>query len=167
MLSAEKKVAEVTAAAAAAAAEEILNFQGTCWEPITITVDSGAGNNVAPKNAFPWAKLEENEDSRRGRYYTTANGKRVYVLGQKTITVRTANGKMKRMTFQIADVTRILASVTKIAKAGNRVTMSKDENVIVDTKGEKIDMMIENGVYVVKCEVKVEGNASTFQRQAL
>ena len=56
--------------------EELNSIAGT-WEPVSITIDSGAGNNVAPKTAFPWVPLQDNEDSRNGRFYTTANGKRV------------------------------------------------------------------------------------------
>ena len=53
------------------------------WEPVELTIDSGAGNNVAPKSAFPWLPIEPNENSKSGRYYVTANGKKVYVLGEK------------------------------------------------------------------------------------
>ena len=138
---------------------------GGTWEAITVTADSGAGNNVAPKDAFPWIKLEENDDSRNGRYYTTANGKRVYVLGQKTIVIKTKEGIMKTMVFQICDVTRILASVGKIMKAGNDVLMSKKGSKVIDAKGREIAMEMENGVFVIKCHVKVD-EASVFTRQA-
>ena len=126
------------------------------WEAITVTVDSGAANNVAPKNAFPWVKLEENDDSRNGRYYTTANGKRVYVLGEKTVTIRSKEGVIKKIKFQICDVTRILASVSKIAKADNTVTMKKNGGVIKDLKGNEMEIEIENGVYVIKASIKIE-----------
>ena len=135
------------------------------WEPITVTADSGAGNNVAPKNAFPWIKLEENDDSRNGRYYTTANGKRVYVLGQKTIVIKTREGIMKTMVFQICDVTRIPASVGKIMQAGNDVIMSKNGSKVIDAKGREIAMAMENGVFVIRCRVKVD-DASVFTRPA-
>ena len=141
---------------------EVNNLIGT-WEPIVVTVDSGAGANVAPKDAFPWIELQENDDSRSGRYYTTANGKRVYVLGEKTIIITSKEGVVKKMKFQIADVTRILASVRKITKAGNKVTMHKTGGLIKDVGGSEIEIEIENGVYVVKAHVKNSG----FTRQGM
>ena len=148
---------------------EINNLSGV-WEPITLTIDSGAGNNVAPKNAFPWIKLQENDDSRSGRFYTTANGKRVYVLGEKVVTIKTTEGVIKKMKFQIADVTRILASVGKITGAGNDVIMQKNGGKIKDKNGKAIEMEIENGVYVVKGFIKAENDetgASVFHRQGM
>ena len=135
---------------------EINNITGT-WEPISVTIDSGAGNNVAPKNSFPWMPMQENEDSRRGRYYTTANGKKVYVLGEKTITIRSKEGIIKKMKFQICDVTRILGSVGKITKANNSVNLNKDGGKIVDKNGEEIEIDMENGVYVVNAQVMATG----------
>jgi hypothetical protein len=138
------------------------------WEEITVTADSGAGNNVAPRKSFPWIPLQPNDDSRAGRYYIAANGKKVYVLGEKIVTLRMPNGKLKRMRFHIADVTRILASVGKITDAGNEVRMRKSGGEIVDPKGEKFPMQIENGVYVIKCQVKVEMSDASdlcFRRQ--
>ena len=151
----------------AAKAEKVsmMNWQGE-WEPIVITVDSGAGNNVAPRNAFPWARLEPNDDSRAGRYYTTANGTKVYVLGEKTIVIRTIEGILKKMKFHIADVSRILASVGKIMEAGNDSIMSLKGSRIVDERGEAISMEMENGVFVIRCHAKVE-EASVFTRPAL
>ena len=148
---------------------EINNLTGA-WEPITLTIDSGAGNNVAPKNAFPWIKLQENDDSRSGRFYTTANGKRVYVMGEKVVTIKTMEGVIKKMKFQIADVTRILASVGKITGAGNEVLMQKNGGKIKDTNGKDTEMEIENGVYVVKGFIKAENEetgTSVFHRQGM
>jgi hypothetical protein len=136
--------------------KEILNIEGT-WKPISITIDSGAGNNVAPKDSFPWIDLVANEDSRNGRFYTTANGKRVYVLGEKVVTVRSKEGVTKKMKFQIRDVTRILASVGKITMSDNKVNMHKTGGAIMDSNGDNIEIEIENGVYVVNVLVKTSG----------
>ena len=135
---------------------EVNNIIGT-WEPISVTIDSGAGNNVAPKNSFPWIPMQENEDSRRGRYYTTANGKKVYVLGEKVVTIRSKEGIIKKMKFQICDVTRILGSVGKITKANNCVNLNKAGGKIVDNNGGEIEIDMENGVYVVNAQVMVTG----------
>ena len=137
-----------------------INSMEACWETVTVTVDSGAANNVAPKNAFLWIKLEENEDSRNGRFYTTANGKRVYVLGEKTVTIKTKEGIVKKIKFQICDVTRILISVGKITKADNEVVMSKTGGKIVDSKGNAIELEIENGVYIIKGSVEMRAAES-------
>ena len=124
------------------------------WEPIILTMDSGAGNNVAPRNAFPWIALEPNDDSRAGKYYLAANGKRVYVLGEKVVTLRMPDGRIKKMRFQIADVTRVLVSIGKVTQAGNDVTMSAKGGKVVDKLGNEYNMELENGVYVMKCELE-------------
>jgi hypothetical protein len=142
--------------------EEINSMTGT-WEPITITIDSGAGNSVAPRHAFPSVELQQNEDSRNGRYYTTANGKKVYVLGEKNVVIKSKEGVVKKMKYQICDVTRILGSVGKITKAGNEVNLNKTGGKIIDGNGDEINVEIENGVYVVKAYVKTSG----FTRQGL
>ena len=89
----------------------------------------------------------------------------MYVLGQKAIIIRTKEGILKTMVFQIADVTRILASVGKIMNAGNDAIMSRKGSKIVDVKVKEIGMEMENGVFVIRCHVKVE-DAPVFTRQA-
>ena len=135
---------------------DINSITGT-WEPITITIDSGAGNNVAPKLAFPSVEMQQNEDSRNGRYYTTANGKPAYVLGEKVVLIRSKEGALKKMKFQMCDVTRVLGSVSKITKANNEVNLDKTGGKIVDGNGDEIKVEIENGVYVVKAFAKTAG----------
>ncbi len=103
-----------------------INNDSNRWESIELTIDSGAGNNVAPNSVFPWIPLQANEKSRLGRYYITANGKKVYVLGEKVVPMKMKDGKMKKIRFQIADVTKILVAVSKIAEADNKITMHKD-----------------------------------------
>ncbi len=53
------------------------------WEKFEGIMDSGAVDNVAPETAFPWIPLTVHEDARVGKYYVTASGKKVYVLGVK------------------------------------------------------------------------------------
>ena len=94
----------------------------------------------------------------------------MYVLGEKVITVMLEGGIAKKMRFQIADVTRILVSVGKVTKAGNQVIMEKDGGKVVDANGAQFSMEMENGVYIMRCMVKVDrqahGEALCFQRQA-
>ena len=107
--------------------------------------------------------MQQNEDSKNGRYYTTANGKPVYVLGEKIVLIKSKEGVTKKMKFQICDVTRVLGSVSKIAKANNEVNMDKAGGKISDSNGDEIKIEIENGFYVVKAFVKAAG----FTRQEL
>ena len=106
----------------------------------------------------------------RAKRETDASGRRVYVLGEKVITVKSASGLIKKMKFLIADVTRILASIGKITKAGNEVKMKKDGGEIIDRGGGSIEMELENGVYVIRCWAKKDGQqpqqASGFPRRA-
>ena len=51
-----------------------------------------------------------------------------------------ADGKMKEIRFQIADVTKILVAVSKIAEADNSVNMHRDGGMLMDKKGNKYEM---------------------------
>ena len=92
------------------------------------------------------------------------------MLGEKTIAIKSKEGVTKKIKFQMADVTRVLASVGKIASAGNQVIMSKQGGVIKDKDDNVINLELENGVYVVKGMVKTQGEqhqARVFHRQGM
>ena len=54
------------------------------------------------------------------------------------------------MTFQVADVDRILIGATPLTKAGNKVTLRADDGEILHKEtGRKIDLIREGGVYIM------------------
>ena len=61
------------------------------------------------------------------------------------------------MTFQIADVNRILIGVTPLTKAGNDIFLREEDGEIVHRKsGKKINLVREGGVYVMPMHFLVD-----------
>ena len=53
--------------------------------PQTLVVDSGAPDTVIPRTWFPNHKKAESEGSKRGVFFTTADGSTVGNEGEKTL----------------------------------------------------------------------------------
>ena len=56
---------------------EILAMEEPATIPFTVTWDTGAVDHVASRADVPGYEVEETEDSRKGRHFLTANGKRI------------------------------------------------------------------------------------------
>ena len=91
------------------------------WMKIDAVLDSGAAESVALADIAPWVPISESMGSKRGQTYMSACGEKLPNLGQKQMKVWTNEGKPAMATFQCADVTRPLCSVSKICGQGNRV----------------------------------------------
>ena len=90
------------------------------WKLVSIIIDSGASDSVAPPNAFP-VPIHQTDASIAGLCYTAAGGQRIPNEGASGPILHTASGGKYLMTFQIAAVTKILGAVNRIVSAGNRV----------------------------------------------
>ena len=109
-----------------------------------------------PKSWLPDFPIEESEGSRRGEFYHTADGTRIYNQGQRRVTVATQDGNIERgMTFQIADVDKALGSVKQIVNKGNKVVFDQDAKgtdvsyILNKITQERMPLRVENGVYVL------------------
>ena len=78
--------------------------------PQPLVVDSGAAETVILRTRFPNHKTVESEGSKRGVFYTTADGSAVENEGEKTLLMSTSDG-----------VNKALRSVSKMVRNGNRV----------------------------------------------
>ena len=88
------------------------------WMKIEAVMDSGAAESVAPADIAPWVPISESVGSKRGQTYMSACGEKLPNLGEKQMKVWTNEGKPAMATFQCADVTRPLCSVSKICDQG-------------------------------------------------
>ena len=77
---------------------------------------------------------------------------------------RTREGQPFSWLFQVAEVNKILASVSALVDSGRRVTFENDEDTGVDcsfithkTTGESIRMRRHNNVWVIDAYVDEEG----------
>ena len=100
------------------------------WHQVNAVLDSGAADSVCPRDMTPWFEVVDSDASRAGVYYTAANGGKIYKLGQTHIPIAMDNGSRTMATFQVADVSRPLMSVSKVCEMGNRVALGAGRGFI-------------------------------------
>ena len=122
------------------------------WELFTITVDSGAGESVSPPSEATIFPTIENAASKDGTYYVAASGDRIYNEGEKRVTCVTPEGHRQSWMFQVADVNKVLASVSRICESGEeRVVFQRGNNYIENMRtGRRTNMQERNGVYAIE-----------------
>ena len=115
-----------------------------------VTLDSGCSVFVIPSDWLKWFILEPSEGLQRGQKFIAATGKGIKNKGQRTVRFTTEDGKRRRMTFQVAKVNKILASVAGICDNGNEVTFTKTDGRIVNVTTGRITQFRRHGnVYVM------------------
>ena len=92
--------------------------------------------------------------------YEVANGVEIPNLGERKFVGITEEGVARSLTAQICAVNKTLMSVSKVAKAGNRVVFDDDGSYIEDkSTGERIWMEQIGGMYLVKMWVSRKGSS--------
>jgi hypothetical protein len=138
------------------------------WVKLEAVVDSGAAESVAPESMAPWVPKQESEGSKRGQTYLSASGDKLPNLGEKKFDMMTAEGHWAQATFQVAEVTRPLCSVSKMCDKGNRVVFEMSGGYVENlATGVRTSFSRENNVYVMEMHVQDDGAVSApFGRQA-
>ena len=95
--------------------------QKECSTAISILIDSGASDSVAPPGAFPGVNVFETNASRSGLEYTAAGGHSIANLGMCRPIVQTLDCQEYAMGFQVAGVSKPLGAVSRIASPENEV----------------------------------------------
>ena len=113
-----------------------------------ITIDSGACDSVLPKcymnKLFPMLPKKE------GLRFRAANGTVIENYGRRNLAFKTEGRKgVNCMSFHVTDVKKPLASVSKIVEKGSAVHFTPEGSYIQGPSGEKIELVLENGVYVM------------------
>ena len=80
-----------------------------------IAIDSGAAAMVMPEDWIPSVPKQPSPGSVRGQNFTGATWRTANHTGQKRLDFDTMSGQPRRATFQCADVTKTLGSVTGFA----------------------------------------------------
>jgi hypothetical protein len=129
-------------------------------QEMTITIDSGASENVLGPSMLPTVPVVESEGSKEGVKYVTANGTVMPNRGEQHIHVKTKEGHKCMLNMQVTDVKKPLMSVARICDAGHEVTFSSSGGVIKHVKSGQVTKFdrIDN-VYRLKV-----GLASGFAR---
>jgi hypothetical protein len=127
---------------------------------MTITIDSGASENVIGPSMLPTVPVVESEGSKEGVMYVTANGTVMPNRGEQHIHVTTQEGHKCMLNMQVTDVKKPLMSVARICDAGHEVTFSSSGGMIKHMKTGQVTRFdrVDN-VYRLKV-----GLASGFAR---
>ena len=144
-----------------------VNFAGPPeeqWETISMVIDSGAAESVAPVGTAAWMQAMPSDGSKRGQTYLSASGERLANLGEKRIPGITNENRNATATFQIAEVTRALCSVSKICDQGNEVHFHAKGGYITNRKGQRTHFKRDNNVYVLELHTKVGSPNTGFPR---
>ena len=125
---------------------------------ITMGLDSGAAVSVVPRGTIPDYPIEENEDSRAGRTYRTANGAEICDEGtQKLVGRMIGKGGTsidKGLKVRVCRVEKGLAAVSEIVDAGHTVVFGKHRSFIRnESTGEELEVARRNKIFEFDMEV--------------
>ncbi len=121
---------------------------------IKVAADSGAGDHVAAAELVGAHLVVPSAGSRHGRHFVAANGDRMRNQGEARLKLSDPKaGPTLHPTFQVADVTRALYSVSKMCDEGCVVTFAELEGTV--TKDGKVVARFarEGGLYVAEMEI--------------
>ena len=137
-------------------------------ETIDIVIDSGAAESVAPASIAPWIPAAPSEGSKKGQQYLNASGEKLPNLGEKKIRGLTNESFLVNSTFQLAEVTRPLCSVSQICDRGNEVHFDQHGGYIISESGRRTHFRRENNVYVLQLHADAGPMSSQgFPRQSM
>ena len=138
-----------------------------------ITVDSGAADPVMPRRMVRGRgnKIRPSAASRAGVHYVSASANRIRNEGETDLHFDTVEGHSLKWTFQVAEVNKVLASVSYLVDHDHRVVFDRDGKTGKDTSfiinkasGETIQMRRDRNVWVIDAFITEDGNSS-FARQ--
>ena len=129
-----------------------MNALGARGGIVEITVGSGAAEVVTPPEfAGQYPVLPS---PARGTKYRAAAGKMVENQGEKRVQLVTDTGDLIKMTFQITDVNKPLASVGRITSKKNKVVLDDEDSYILHKPtGKKIKLYKKKNVFVMKVRI--------------
>ena len=135
-----------------------------------ITIDSGAAESVLPVDVVPNETLVEGEAKKRGVRYIAANGGKMDNMGVKKVRFRREGSTaVNSITFQVTDVGKPLASVSRILDKGNTVVFTRNSGgsyIVNEKTREKIAIKEEKGTFVIDVEfLEPAPNEQDFPRQ--
>ena len=132
---------------------------------LTITIDSGASENVIGPSMVPSIPVVESEGSKEGVMYVTANGTVMPNRGEQHVHVVTKEGHKCMLNMQVTDVKKPLMSVARICDAGHEVVFTAGGGMIKHVKtGQVTKFNRVDNVYRLKVDLP-SGFARPGQQQ--
>ncbi len=133
---------------------------------IKVALDSGAGDHVASPSDLEGLVVEESPGSRANRHFIAANVQRIANRGQ--VQARVVHDKLGTTfgsTFQVADVSRPLYSVSKMCDAGATVSVNAKEALVYKNGRLLARFERQGGLYVAEFAVRPRDPASVLAGQ--
>ena len=91
------------------------------FAPVECIFDSWASESVCPATVSPLWPIEDSPGSLVGLHYLSASRGRIPNREQQRLPIKLGSGVCTHAIFQVADVSRPLGSVAKLAEAGKAV----------------------------------------------
>ena len=128
------------------------------WTRLSMAVDSGACESVVNPDDAPGHDVVDTEESRRGENFASATGESIPNLGLMQLPVVLREMNMKTIRMCAAPVTRPLASVKKICRAGHMVVFDDDGSHIYNKSTGEINLLREDdGNYMLDVWIPPKG----------
>ena len=126
---------------------------------IEIILDIGACRHVMARESAPGYPVHESPGSRRGQNFIVGNGERVPNEGQMALSLQAEVGEgvtaLLGTTFQVADLTRPLMSVSQVCEQGFHCVFESTHALIVDPSGETVCRFDKEGqLFVAKMKLR-------------
>ena len=140
-----------------------------------ITVDSGAADPVMPRRMVRGRgnKIRPSAASSAGVHYVSATANRIKNEGETDLHFDTEDGHSLNWTFQVAEVNKVLASVSYLVDQNHRVVFDKDAETGRDisfitnkTSGASIKMRRDRNVWVIDAYISEDGDSSFTRPEA-
>ena len=133
------------------------------WKRLSLTVDSGACDNVVHPADVPSYEVQETRASKAGAAFASATSEAIANLGQLKVPMVMKEGTMKGMTFCAAEVTKPLASVRRICANGHTVVFDEAGSYIYNkATGEYHEMREDGGNYVLDVWIPPSSNDTSL-----
>ena len=135
---------------------------------VEVTLDSGCCNHVLDSEDAPGYLVQESPGSRRGQSFVVGSGERVPNKGQVHLNLEAhvSNGRplSAQSTFEVAEVSRPLMSVSRICEQGHSCLFTSEGAKVIDSSGKELySFKNSNGLYVANMKLKPP---EPFRRQA-
>ena len=113
-------------------------------------MDSGAAATVVPERLLPDHLVRQGPAARRGAHYLAADGGRIPNFGELGIQFMTREQHRGSLTFQVAEVSKPILSVSDVVAKGNDVSSHATGGLITNRSSKKsIAFKKVGGVYIL------------------
>ena len=127
-------------------------------ERLDIVIDSGSSASMLPEGVAPGHELKPG----CGKVYTSASKTQVREMGTKDLTLGLQDGSTCHTHWEVGEIHRPLASVSKMTAKGNTVVFKPEEkggSWVIDAKGKWLKLYLRGGVYVLPAWVEKPSEA--------